>query len=149
MNLPYLHWVMMGLNGGGGFNNEDLFFSLSLNDPATKNQIELARIGERLGKLGVVGTLELMLSKATVAFYDGTFALSDFLDDNPQNETALHEYLLYDGEHYESYRLLCTGVFMAVLLLMLFGAFCCVFSSACRQSPVMVAFLSVFGIMLF
>ncbi len=149
MNLPYLHWVMMGLNGGGGFNNEDLFFSLSLNDPATKNQIELQRIGQRLSELGVVGTLELMLSKATVAFYDGTFALSDFLDDNPQNETALHDYLLYDGEHYAGYRLLCTGIFMAVLLLMLFGAFSCLFSHANRASPVMVAYLSVFGIMLF
>lgn len=42
-------------------------------------------------------------------FGDGTLGISDFLDDMPQNDTKLHEYILYDGSHYNVYSLLCNS----------------------------------------
>ena len=43
---------------------------------------------ERIKELGVSGLFKLWTNKAVICFGDGTYALSDFLDDTPANETG-------------------------------------------------------------
>lgn len=124
LNTPYLHWVMMGMQNNGSYNPEDYDYTRSY-EADERNAACLARIQERVKGMGFLGLLELFVNKANVCFGDGTYALSDFLDDTPENESGLHPYILYEGEKFTDYRHLTTGLLLAVYLFMLLGALNC------------------------
>lgn len=121
LNTPYLHWVMMGLQNNGYYNPEDYEFTRSLS-PDERNRALLSRIKERLSAMGFFGTADLFMNKAVVCFGDGTYALSDFLDDTPAKKHWLHDYILYEGEKYSDYQHLTTGMLLTVYLFMLLGS---------------------------
>jgi hypothetical protein len=123
LRIPYSHWVMMSLSGSGVYNRPDYDFTMSFDDPELRDKAIMQVIGERIRALGVKGLFKLMINKSIIAFGDGTFAQSDFLDDNPQNERGVHKWLLYSGEHYSAYKLLASGTFFGILLLMLGSAY--------------------------
>lgn len=126
LNTPYLHWVMMGMQGTGGYNPEDYDYTRSFS-PEERNEGCLARIRERVEEHGFSGMMKLFSDKAVICFGDGTYALSDFLDDSPENDTDLHQYVLYDGEKYDDYRHLGTGFLLVLYLFTVAGAAVCAF----------------------
>lgn len=149
LNTPYLHWVMMGLQNNGRYNAEDYEYTRSY-PPEERNQACLARIQERIREMGVPGLARLFAGKAAVCFGDGTYALSDFLDDSPARGRALHQYLLYDGERYGAYQHLTTGILLAVYLFMLWGAVRCLREKAGgRELPELAPRLASLGILAF
>lgn len=124
LHTPYLHWVMMGLQNSGQYNAEDYEYTRSY-PPEERNQACLARIQERIQTLGTLGLARLFLDKAAICFGDGTYALSDFLDDAPAHAVALHQYILYAGANYRGYQHLTTGILLAVYFFLLWGAAKC------------------------
>lgn len=121
LKTPYLHWVMMGMTGDGCYNSEDYEYTNSF-PAAQRGEACLRRLTERVGQLKVSGVSQLFLTKSAVAFGDGTFALSDFLDDTPAQHNWLHDHILYGGEHYSQYKHMTTGLLLALYLLMILGA---------------------------
>lgn len=92
--------------------------------------------------------LELFVRKSVRCFGNGTYALSDFLDDRPQQRGTLHEFVLYDGKDYALYSHFCQGVHTALMLLaVISGAFAAVYAR--RRDEPFVPQLSVFGLFLF
>lgn len=126
LNTPYLHWVMMGMQNNGSYSPEDYEYTRSYGSDE-RNEACLARIEERVRDMGFIGLMELFVNKANVCFGDGSYALSDFLDDTPENESWLHPYILYEGEKFSGYRHLTTGLLLTVYLFMLIGALQCLF----------------------
>ncbi len=114
---PAIHWVMMGLEGNGRFRSEDEEFTRSFDDPEERNREIVQKIGERIRKKGFFGMIGLFVDKSYIDYGDGTLGLSDFLDDVPVNESPLHTYILYEGDHYGRYYKYCCIVFFAILLL--------------------------------
>lgn len=55
-------------------------------------------------------------------FCNGTYDLHAFLDDRPQNDTALHHFLMPDSAGYDNYRHLCNGVELGIFALSLLGS---------------------------
>jgi len=148
LNTPYLHWVMMGMQNNGWYNPEDYEFTRSLS-PKERNSAILDRIRERLENMGVSGTTELFMNKAAVCFGDGTFALSDFLDDTPDKEREIHKYILYAGENYSKYRHLTTGMLLTVYLFMLIGAIQALREKELKRSIFLAPRLAGLGILTF
>lgn len=149
LNTPYLHWVMMGMQGAGGYNPEDYDYTRSFS-PEERNAGCLARIRERVEEQGFSGMMKLFSDKALVCFGDGTYALSDFLDDSPENDTGLHQYVLYEGENYDDYRHLGTGFLLVLYLFTAAGAAVCAFGR--KLSPDSVCLsprLACLGILFF
>lgn len=116
-NTPSLHWIMMGLEGDGGYNPADYEFTRSFGDPVRRDEALLREIGSRIREKGAGGMLQLYSAKLSRCFGDGTLGLSDFLDDTPMHETGLHRYLLYEGAHHDRYRRLCNVFLRGYLLL--------------------------------
>lgn len=146
---PYSHWIMMGLRGNGDYNGDDYAFTRSFEDPAERKEAIAAEINVRINDLGPGGLLQLWNRKAARCFGDGTFALSDFLDDAPQRQTFLHHFLLYESAGYSLYRQYCTGVFLSVMALMLLSSLRFLWRRDKQISCVFIARLCVFGLMLF
>lgn len=124
LKTPYLHWVMMGLQNYGYYSPEDYEYTRSFKADE-RNKACLSKIEERVNNMGFKGITELFINKADVCFGDGTFALSDFLDDAPAKDRWLHKYILYAGERYSSYQHLVTGILLGIYLFMLIGAIMC------------------------
>lgn len=120
-NTPYLHWVMMGARGNGSYNGEDYEFTRLYTDKGEQHEALKTEIERRYSELGFEGTMNLWKAKTIKCFGDGTYALSDFLDDSPQNNTSWNDWVLYSGKNYDIYRTFCLGIFVTIMILMLFS----------------------------
>ena len=121
LKTPYWHWIMMGLQNNGYYNPEDYEYTRSY-DVNERSAACRKKAMERVKELGVSGLFKLWTSKAVICFGDGTYALSDFLDDNPANETNIHDYILYAGKSYSKYQSFSTGLLIVLYLLAIVGA---------------------------
>lgn len=143
--MPITHWIMMGLSGNGYYNPADYDFSKGLPDLSARREEIPKIIGERMRELGFSGMFKLLTEKAATDFGDGTYHLSDFLDDGPVYDTPLHGLVLYSGHHYDVYKHIAQGAHLAFFLLMLIGGAL----SIVRPNRFIVPWLSMFGLLLF
>ncbi len=148
LNTPYLHWVMMGLQNYGYYSPDDYEYTRSF--PADKrNQACFSKIKERISEMGFKGVTELFINKADVCFGDGTFALSDFLDDTPDKERWVHKYILYAGGKYSSYQHFVTGILLGIYLFMLIGAVMCLKGKETGRNIILAPRMAGLGILAF
>ncbi|MDE6852646.1 MAG: glycosyltransferase family 39 protein [Lachnospiraceae bacterium] len=148
LKTPYLHWVMMGMQNNGYYSPEDYEFTRSL-EAEERNAACLSKIKERIDDMKFSGLTELFMNKSIVCFGDGTFALSDFLDDTPDKEHWLHKYILYAGEKYGTYRHFTTGMLLVVYLFMLLGGIQCLREKEMKQNCILAPRLACLGILAF
>lgn len=148
-HTPYGHWIMMGLSGtNGGYNPQDYDFTRGI-EPEQRDEAVTEEILRRVQQRGLSGMVGLWINKTNRDFGDGTYALSDFLDDNPEKETVLHEYLLYAGSHYGQYSTLTTAVLVAVYAFAAAGGILLFVSKEQNTSEFLTPFIAVFGCWLF
>lgn len=147
-NTPFLHWTMMGLKDDGFYNPGDYEFTRAL-APQNRNKALINQIGMRLKERGVLGIYDLIGKKSAADFGDGTYGISDFLNIYPEHDIALHDWVLYDGEHYSVYSHYVTSVHIAVMIFMLLAAYCFIFKKDKRREQMLAPYLAVFGIWLF
>ena len=144
INMPILYWIDLAFHGDGRYNNEIFWAANNFDSQEEKNTYLKEDIKIAIKELGFEGILKLFEKKSAIAFGDGTFALSDFLDDRPANNGFLHKFLLYDSKYYSAYSTVATAVFLSLQLLMIISIFL-------EGTDFKLAFpkLSIFGIMLF
>lgn len=121
LKTPYWHWIMMGLQNNGYYSPDDYEYTRSY-EIKERSAACRKKAMERIEELGVSGLLKLWKNKALICFGDGTYALSDFLDDTPANETGIHEYILYAGKNYNKYQSFSTGLLLFLYLLAILGS---------------------------
>lgn len=121
-NKPYIHWIMMGLQGNGSYNGNDYAFTESFTDAEERDKAIKEEIRRRVKENGIAGMMELYEAKTVNCFGDGTIGAGDFLDDNPLHETKLHDYVLDSGEKHMVYASICQGAFLIILMGMLAAA---------------------------
>ncbi|NTV89059.1 MAG: hypothetical protein HGA22_01645 [Clostridiales bacterium] len=148
-NDPYTHWVMMGLQGSGGYNPNDYNFTRSFEDPDERRKANIEEIKKRLHDYGISGIFDLYTIKSARSFGDGTYSLSDFLDDRPVTKNAIHEFVTYDGQKYNVYSHICEAVLFSVMLLMLWYALQVAFGKRDGKQVLLAPPLAVFGIFVF
>lgn len=113
-NTPNIHLVMMGLKGDGAYDPEEFEFTRSFDNPKVRDRAIVSVIKARISEYGLSGMLDLYGRKAVVDFGNGTINVSDFLDDNPINDSPYHEYILKGGSKYSSYLLACNIMFFTI-----------------------------------
>ncbi|MBQ4428783.1 MAG: hypothetical protein II871_03315 [Clostridia bacterium] len=147
--IPLTHWIMMGLEGWGGYNGADYKFTKSLEDPSERSDAIEKRIAERVKNLGATGFFELFDSKLDLVWNDGTYGLSDCLGCPHDSDNFLHEFLAKrDGAPREAYKHICTAVLAAMYLLLIASCFA---DSFCKGATmrILAPRLALFGVFLF
>ncbi|MFQ8705728.1 MAG: hypothetical protein ACLR9T_06655 [Thomasclavelia sp.] len=92
--LPYVHWVMMGLNKTGGFNRKDFNFSKSIIGKEAKTEAAKDVIIERLNNYGFSGLIKHLGNKINYTYGDGTYYSVSILSRKPRNSNSLGYNLL-------------------------------------------------------
>ena len=144
--VPVLHWVMMGLEGNGMYDPADYAFTESFTDKEIQSAALKQEIKNRIRNLGPEGLLRHLGQKGVILFGDGTYGLSDCLGGEPLTESRLREWVLPGGIYNGIYKHICTGVLLAVYLLLIAAA---LRDGLRPDERMLVPRLAVFGLVLF
>lgn len=145
MNMPVYYWVDLAVHNEGRYDNNIFSYAINQQDPTLRKELLINDIKNTIKKRGVEEMYQLFETKSAIAFGDGTYALSDFLDDRPLKEnTFLHDLLLYNGKYYKHYSTVTTAIFLAIQILMLWSV-----SLKKVDFKFLVPQLCVFGLMVF
>lgn len=154
-HTPAIHWVMMSIPTGdnpyGGLNNGDYALTWGMmDDGATQEEVMvtiLTRMKDRIYTLRYPNRLLRAAFRKNVAgMGDGTFGMTEMLDDGPVRENAVSSFVLEGRPHYIAYSALCTGMLMAHMALAAAGCLRDIRRRDLRAAMLMVA---MFGMMLF
>lgn len=86
------------------------------------------------------------LRKNSAFMCDGTFGMTEMLDDLPVRRNWLSSVVLERKKHYPVYGAVCTGMHMACLLLAFAG---CMRDIRRRDTSLALVYIAMFGVMLF
>jgi len=92
--VPWTHWVMMGLHGNGNYYDPD--YRLTLSVPANERKAFIAdEIVRRISDFGWRGMLAHLDEKAAFVWGEGTYYSSVKLNRSRAGPSALDRYILY------------------------------------------------------
>ena len=160
-SITYTHYLMMGLNEetDGGYNQEDVDYTLQFADQSERQEANLYVAGERLKQMGPFGYLQFLARKTVYNFNDGTFAWEgegEFYRQVLPEEGSLSTFLrniYYNhykdgrGAYYPIYQKITQILWFAILIGML--GIWKKNEAYPRKSYQAVAFLTFIGIALF
>ncbi|MBR3486167.1 MAG: hypothetical protein IKH31_01150 [Clostridia bacterium] len=148
LEIPLLHWVMMGAFDNGMYDPDEYAFTKSFEDPAERRAAVKERLFERSKSYDIGDYAELFTRKLDIDFGDGTYGLSDCLGCPHGEDNALHALLVNNGEHRDVYKHICTGVLIALYVMII--ASCVLDVTGKRTARDLFApRLALFGLMLF
>ncbi|WP_436512573.1 glycosyltransferase family 39 protein [Clostridium thermobutyricum] len=119
--FPYTHWIMMGLTGIGGYNQDEV--NASKNAGPNKDDIKqfnISVIKSRLNNYGVDGYIKFLYKKLKYTWGDGTYFASELLSRKPINPTEFHSYIY--GEKSNFFKSFSEASHSLFLLLILVGS---------------------------
>lgn len=153
-NTPTIHWIMMSIPTGHnpyGDDIEDYRETWGMMEAGASHEEVMDSIYTRM--IDKIYFLRLpsrlipaVLRKNAAAFGDGTFGLSEILDDKPMRSTAVSSVVLEGGRFYELYRAVCSGIFFAH---MLFALLACLRDMKRRDMRAAMLYVAMFGFMVF
>lgn len=146
--VPYTHWIMMGLSGNGAYNGNDYTYTYSFPTIELRTQANLEKIIERLKDYGFIGYLEFLGRKQQLNFGSGIYGVNEMIDDGPLRPNALHTIALDSGVHHEKFRHIAQGFHIFIFLILTFSA---LYDGATKASPTknLAIRLSITGIFIF
>lgn len=147
--VPYTHWVMMGLSGNGAYNGSDYEYTYTFPTREARTQANLERIGERLNEYGVWGYLEFLHRKQQLNFGSGIYGVNEMIDDNPLRPNSLHQVAIEGGKYYETFKHLAHGFHVFLFLMIILSS---VYDAAAKTRGAINKFvvrLSIIGIFIF
>lgn len=127
-HAPAIHWVMMSIPSGsnpyGGYNSGDYAITWGMMEEGATHEEVMAsiysRIKDKIYTLRYPNRLiSAALHKDSAFMGDGTYGMTEMLDDGPVRENVVSSFVLEGRSHYSLYMTLCTGVWLAQLTLAL------------------------------
>ncbi len=96
--FPLTHWIMMGLKGVGGYNDQDVNFTLSYKGKEKREEANIQEIQNRLKKMmKEKKLLSFYTQKAIYTWGDGTYFAPAKLEREPLYSYKIKDYFLYSN----------------------------------------------------
>ena len=151
-SLPILHYIAMGLPvqvdegygqyGDGGW----LLFTMSFEDPQERNAALLCEVIDRVYYLRYPNRLLHMMSRKNLStFGDGTFGLATLIEaDEKEPDNPIKQVVFTGGALHRGYYHLCTGLFIAQMILAIAACVQAVRRENAAGAPLFIALLGIF-----
>ena len=151
---PLLHWIMMSIpteDNLYGSCTDDYDYTWGLMEQGASHEEIMesihTRMEERLGAFrSLKDIIYAVLCKNANYMGDGTFGMTEMLDDSPLRENILSSFVLYDRPYYALYADLCGGIWLAQLTMSVLICLKHIQKRCVSLSIPMIAFL---GLMIF
>ena len=150
--FPVMHYIAMGLPvqvdegygqyGDGGW----LIYSTSFDDPQERDAALMTQIIDRVYYLRYPNRLLHMMSRKNLStFGDGTFGLSTLIEaDEKTPDNPLKQVIFSQGALRRAYYHLCTGLFIAQMLLAVSACAQAIKRKNAAGAPLFIALLGIF-----
>ncbi len=153
-HTPAIHWVMMSIptsdNPYGSVTGDYGITWGMMESGASHDEVMASiysRMRDRIYTLRYPNRfLQAALRKNANYIGDGTFGMTEMLDDGPVRENAVSSIVLEGRKYYPLYQAVSSGIFMAQLLLSAFG---CWTAMKKHDFRTVLPAVSAFGVMLF
>lgn len=105
-SYPVTHWIMMGLQGEGGYSREDDEYTRSFSTKVEKREATVNVIKERLNEMGIGGYAKLLYMKLKRVWGVGTHRYEQYLG-QVEYYTSLYEWVVGDSNRLFVYYCQC------------------------------------------
>lgn len=147
MHIPKLHWVMMGMNGNGGYCNDD--YQMTLSVPAEQRDAFVKQEILRRGKAyGLSGMIEHLREKLTFTWADGTYYSAIKLNWDQRSASSLDQFFDYRGAKFEYVAIICQGMLLLNLVCAVITGMRLLQKNS-SALPLLPCAIAVFGLFLF
>ncbi|MBR1707650.1 MAG: hypothetical protein IJ719_02325 [Clostridia bacterium] len=124
-NTPIIHWVMMSIpdadNPYGGFSMDYALTWKMMDEGASHKEVMdsiYSRMKDKIYSLRYPNRLLLALFRKNSAIVaDGTFGMTEMLDDRPIRRNIVSEIVLEDGRYNAIYSAIATGIWLSQMFL--------------------------------
>lgn len=137
--LPPAHYIMMGLEGDGGYNGPDYLLSTEIDSLALRKEANYQKINQRLSSYGVGGLLLHLQQKTAFTWADGTYFAPMKLCMYPKSEFWLHRWILPGSKDFVYFKNITTAA-QGMLLCLLFGG--ALKAALCKKPRVDICFFA-------
>lgn len=146
--IPYTHWIMMGLVHDGGYDKTEYRYTRTFHTKEEKTKANIDMIKSRLGAYGPAGYLKFLNHKLAVTWNDGTYYAPEKLRRFPLSaNNIVYQTFSNQGRYYKYYSGVANAIHL-VLLLLIMGS--TVLTLYHRQADVVsVCRLAVMGLTIF
>lgn len=144
---PLTHWVMMGLKGDGGFDQEDSSFTNAAGNYDQKQAANIEEIKNRISEYGFGGMCGHLYDKAIFTWGDGSYWVSHHIYDNAGERNFLHEFVLKNGQAYSVFYCISAGMQIVILLMFCITSLYSVAKPRCDYMALVR--LLIFGVAMF
>lgn len=141
-NFPLTHWIMMGLNDGGQYREEDVEFTSSFKTKQEKTENNLKIINRRKRWQN----MNSIRRKLMCTWGDGTYYAVNTLDFDPINNGIHQEFIFKRGEHHTFYQYYTQIQHISIITLMIIVS---LFAIKKPEKNETILRLSIFGLFLF
>lgn len=119
LEIPKLHWVMMGFSEYGRYNSDDYDYTRSYPAGEERETAIKERIADRIRTKGFTGTAKLFVYKTTVLLGNGTLNIPDYMELAVNKDTILYE--MTAGMGSGVFSAIARGYNLAMLLTIMYG----------------------------
>lgn len=153
-HTPIIHWVMMSIPTGdnpyGGATGDYGITWGMMDEGATHEEVMesiYTRMKDRIYTLRYPNRLAAAALRKNSAYMgDGTFGMTEMLDDGPVRENVISAFVLEGRPFYKVYSAVCTGIWMAQWTL---AWMACIRDIRKRKTDAALLYIALFGVMLF
>lgn len=121
VELPIEQWIVMGLNGKGGFSQEEYDYMNQFPTYEEKQNAAREQIKQILSEYDVSSFIKHLNEKLKYAWTDGTYFATEKLRREPVNNNVLHEFVLTSGKYKDYYKYFPQIMHMSMLIFILIG----------------------------
>jgi len=146
LQIPWSHWIMMGLRGNGNYYDPD--YKLTLAAPADQRE-EFVRqeIANRIREYGFSGMLDHLSVKNSFVWNEGTYFSANKVMRDRIATSSLDKYLLFEGPDFYLYGYWCQFLMMVTVSGFLLSAAQMLFGK--KETRLLPFSLCAFGLFLF
>lgn len=139
--FPMSHWVMMGLVGRGGYDDDSFMFTYFQPDKHTRDEVCREKISDTVREMGVIGMAKHIVNKLNYTWSGGIYQLTWQLSDT---EDSLAK-RFFSG----SVPFLCMAFIIHNMLILMMTASFLLSAVNSRTDNLYALHLTVFGLVLF
>lgn len=148
--FPLTHWIMMALNNGGAYMQEDVDYTKQFKTYDEKKEANLDMIEERLEERGVLGTISYILyDKFSFAWGDPALGADNYVSRQPQKPDGFwQQFFTLTGTYYG----IAKAYFYLYQMLLLLGVILSIVAALRRKvedQPLLFGRILLVGVVLF
>ena len=146
--MPIEHWILLGLDGPGGFNQELYEYTKGYKTYEERKNADIIKIKEKIKEYNIISFIAHINEKLKFTWADGTYFASDKISREPVSRNTLTEIFANNGKYANFYKYFPQTMHLGMLVFMVVNVVFILKKQNYNIDDVFL-FISIFGLAVF